>query len=142
DSNSNEEVAYVLKRVGLEYLIEKLDENALWDQTLSGGEKQRVAFARILLHKPDIVVLDEATSALDPNSQLTLMQLLTDQPEMTVLSVGHRPELESSHTRKIELARRSGGARLVRDVDLAEPSGQIVLRWFRRWSGRAYHPAS
>jgi hypothetical protein len=69
------------------------------------------------------------------------MQLLTDQPHMTV-SVGHRPKLESSHTRKIELARRSGGTRLVRDIDLTEPSGQLVRRWFRRWSGRAYRPAS
>ena len=89
-----EEVAEAFKRVGLEHLVDKLDEDAPWDQTLSGGEKQRVAFARILLHKPDIVVLDEATSALDPKSQVKLMELLTDQPDMTLLSVGHRPELE------------------------------------------------
>ena len=62
---------------------------------LSGGEKQRVAFARILLHKPDIVVLDKATSALDPKSQVRLMELLTNQPSMTLLSTGHRPELEA-----------------------------------------------
>ena len=65
------------KRVGLEHLIDKLDEEAPWDQTLSGGEKQRLAFARILLHKPDIVVLDEATAALDPKSQDKLMELLS-----------------------------------------------------------------
>jgi putative ATP-binding cassette transporter len=142
DSKHLDEIADVFKRVGLEYLIDKLDEEAPWDQTLSGGEKQRVAFARILLHKPDIVVLDEATSALDPKSQMVLMQLLTDQPAMTLLSVGHRPELESFHTRKIELARSRDGARLVRDLDLAEPAGHVVRRWFRRWSGRAYRPAS
>ena len=46
-----------------------------WDQTLSGGEKQRLAFARIFLHNPDIIVLDEATAALDPESQDKLMKL-------------------------------------------------------------------
>ena len=94
DSRSQEEVAEAFKRVGLDQLVDKLDDDAPWDQTLSGGEKQRVAFARILLHKPDIVVLDEATSALDIKSQVKLMELLTDQPDMTLLSVGHRPELE------------------------------------------------
>ncbi len=142
DSKSQEEVAEAFKRVGLDQLVDKLDDDAPWDQTLSGGEKQRVAFARILLHKPDIVVLDEATSALDIKSQVKLMELLTDQPEMTLLSVGHRPELESFHTRKIELARRRDGAKLVRDVELGEPTGQVMRRLLRRWSGRAYRPAT
>jgi putative ATP-binding cassette transporter len=142
DSRSQEEVAEAFKRVGLDQLVDKLDDDAPWDQTLSGGEKQRVAFARILLHKPDIVVLDEATSALDIKSQVKLMELLTDQPDMTLLSVGHRPELESFHTRKIELARRTDGAKLVRDVELGEPTGQAMRRLLRRWSGRAYRPAT
>ena len=142
DSKSIEEVAEAFKRVGLEHLVDKLEEDAPWDQTLSGGEKQRVAFARILLHKPDIVVLDEATSALDPKSQVRLMELLTDQPKMTLLSIGHRPELEAFHTRKIELARRGKSAKLVRDFELAEPAKNIVRRWMRNWTGTAYRPAS
>ena len=132
----------MFKLVGLEHLADKLDEDAPWDQTLSGGEKQRIAFARILLHKPDIVVLDEATSALDPKSQVKLMELLTDQPKMTLLSIGHRPELEAFHTRKIELARRGKSAKLVRDVELVEPSKNIMRRWMRRLTGTAYRPAS
>jgi putative ATP-binding cassette transporter len=90
-------VTAAFKLVGLETLVDKLDKEGPWDQTLSGGEKQRLAFARILLHKPDIVVLDEATAALDPDSQNKLMELLVDQPEITLLSVGHRPELEPFH---------------------------------------------
>jgi vitamin B12/bleomycin/antimicrobial peptide transport system ATP-binding/permease protein len=119
-SRSLEDVAAAFKQVGLGHLAGKLDEDAPWDQTLSGGEKQRLAFARILLHNPDIVVLDEATAALDPKSQVQLMQLLVDREGMTLLSVGHRPELEAFHTRKIELERRRGGAKLVRDIELVE----------------------
>jgi len=41
-----------------------------------GGEKQRLAFARIFLHQPNIIVLDEATAALEPDSADYLMHLL------------------------------------------------------------------
>jgi putative ATP-binding cassette transporter len=133
DSRSVEDVATAFKQVGLEALVDKLDAEGFWDQTLSGGEKQRLAFARILLHNPDIVVLDEATAALDPKSQDKLMNLLVDRPEITLLSVGHRPELEPFHTRKITLERRPEGAKLVRDVELSNESlRQMVRRWMRR----------
>jgi vitamin B12/bleomycin/antimicrobial peptide transport system ATP-binding/permease protein len=132
-SRSVEDVATAFKQVGLETLVDKLDAEGFWDQTLSGGEKQRLAFARILLHKPDIVVLDEATAALDPKSQDKLMDLLVARPEITLLSVGHRPELEPFHTRKITLERRPEGAKLVRDVELpSESLRQMVWRWMRR----------
>jgi vitamin B12/bleomycin/antimicrobial peptide transport system ATP-binding/permease protein len=136
ESRSVEDVADAFKQVGLEHLTQKLDEDAPWDQTLSGGEKQRLAFARILLHKPDIVVLDEATAALDPKSQVKLMQLLVDLPDITLLSVGHRPELEAFHTRKIELERRQDGAKLVRDVELLEPAHRALWRRLRQYARR------
>ena len=101
--------------VGLEHLVEKLDdEDGQWDRTLSGGEQQRLAFARLFLHKPDIVVMDEATSALDPESQAMLMEKLAERlPKTAIISVGHRPELEAFHERKVNLVRREGGAKLV-----------------------------
>jgi putative ATP-binding cassette transporter len=128
ESRSVEEVTEALKHVGLEHLIERIDEEAPWDQTLSGGEKQRLAFARIFLHNPDIIVLDEATAALDPNSQDKLMALLTKRPEETTLvSVGHRPELEAFHSRKIVLERRRGAAKLVSDIKLVRKPGRPRL---------------
>lgn len=133
DSRSVEEVAEAFRLVGLGNLTEKLDEDGNWDQTLSGGEKQRLAIARILLYRPDIVVLDEATAALDPESQDALMQLITSLENVTVISVGHRPELEAFHTRKIVLARKEGGARLIDDIDMSRDRiGRQMLGWMRR----------
>ncbi|MBB2752575.1 UNVERIFIED_ORG: putative ATP-binding cassette transporter [Rhizobium aethiopicum] len=106
-------------KVGLDYLNDRIEEDAPWDQTLSGGEKQRLAFARLLLHTPDIIVLDEATSALDEKSQDKMMQMVIEElPEVTIVSVAHRAELEVFHSRKITLERREGGAKLVSDIDL------------------------
>jgi putative ATP-binding cassette transporter len=129
------EVAEALKRVGLEHLVDRIDEDAPWDQTLSGGEKQRLAFARIFLHKPDIIILDEATAALDPESQDNLMELLSRQPDNTALvSVGHRPELEAFHNRKVVLERRKGGAKLVSDIKLVKRKSRrrLISRFLRK----------
>jgi vitamin B12/bleomycin/antimicrobial peptide transport system ATP-binding/permease protein len=129
-SKSVAEVAKTFRLVGLGHLAKQIDEEGPWDQTLSGGEKQRLAFARILLHRPDIIVLDEATSALDPESQDKLMELLTKElGATTIVSVGHRPELEAFHNRKIVLERRSGGAKFVTHIRLR---GRRFLRRWRR----------
>ena len=109
DEVSEEAIVEALKLVGLEHLVERLDEEIPWEQTLSGGEKQRLAFARLLIHRPDLIVLDEATSALDPPSQEALMQLLTERLHATLVSVGHRPELEAFHERKLVLEAHAGG---------------------------------
>ena len=113
------------------------DEEKPWDQTLSlsGGEKQRLAFARLFLHNPDIVVLDEATLALDAKGQDNLMEsLIKELPGATLVSVAHRAELEDFHNRKIVLATRKGGAKLVRDIDLVprKSKERLLGRWLRR----------
>ena len=116
---SAEEVTKALQKVGLGHLVEYLDEEGPWDQILSGGEKQRLAFARILLHRPDIIILDEATAALDPRSGNQLMELLSQEfEEATVVSISHRSELEHFHSRKIVLQRGRGGAKIASDVYL------------------------
>jgi ABC-type sugar transport system ATPase subunit len=83
----------------------------------------------------DIIVLDEATSALDPKSQDALMQLLSDEMKsLTLISVGHRPELEQFHSRKLVLERRRGGAKLVSDITLLRRPGKprLIRRWLKR----------
>ncbi|MFS8113696.1 ABC transporter ATP-binding protein/permease [Rhizobium jaguaris] len=126
-----DEIKAALDKVGLDYLNDKIEEDAPWDQTLSGGEKQRLAFARLLLHNPDIIVLDEATSALDEKSQDKMMEMVIQElPRVTIISVAHRAELEAFHSRKITLERREGGAKLVSDVDLVPRKRRrnLVLR--------------
>src|SRR6185312_11318214 len=93
-----DDVKAALKSVGLDQLMDRINDDAPWDQTLSGGEKQRIAFARLLIHKPHIIVMDEATSALDRQSQENLMNLVHEKlPETTIVSVGHRAELAAFH---------------------------------------------
>jgi len=130
-------VRELLETVGLGYLVKHLDEEAPWNRTLSGGECQRLAFVRLLLHQPDIVVMDEATSALDPPSQEHLMTLVAERlPHTAIVSIAHRPELEAFHHRKLVFERRPGGSRLVGDsVLLPPPTGLFsrIVAWLRRF---------
>ncbi|MFG3596984.1 ABC transporter ATP-binding protein/permease [Bradyrhizobium sp. RDI18] len=133
-----EQICDALHKVGLDHLKEKIEEEGPWDQTLSGGEKQRLAFARLLLHNPDIVVLDEATSALDEKSQDRMMEIVIKElPNATIVSVAHRAELEAFHSRKIVLERRKGGAKLVSDVDLIprKDKRRLLGRFLRHRKG-------
>jgi putative ATP-binding cassette transporter len=107
---SKEVIEDALRRCGLAHLVPRIDEEDNWDGILSGGEKQRLAFARLLVNPPDIVIMDEATSALDEESQARMMEFLrSDLAHATVLSVTHRPGLEEFFDREINLV-RTGGA--------------------------------
>jgi putative ATP-binding cassette transporter len=134
-------VRELMTTVGLGYLVDHLDEESPWNRILSGGECQRLAFVRLMLHQPDIVVMDEATSALDPASQEHLMTLLAERlPNTALVSIAHRPELEAFHHRKLVFERRPGGARLVGDsVLLPPPHGFLprIIDWLRRFPSPA-----
>lgn len=110
---TEEDLREALHEVGLDHLRGRLDEEERWDQILSGGEQQRVAFARTLIHKPDWIFMDEATSALDEAGQENVMNLLLEKlPDTAVVSIGHRPGLELFHTRELELQPGKNGAEL------------------------------
>ncbi|QKX00109.1 ABC transporter ATP-binding protein/permease [Agrobacterium sp. CGMCC 11546] len=139
ESWTSEEIGAALDKVGLGQLKEKIEDEAPWDQTLSGGEKQRLTFARLLLNAPDIIVMDEATAALDEKSQDKMMQTVIEElPDATIISVAHRAELEAFHSRKITLERRDGGAKLVSDIELIPRkarAGSMLRRMVKRKNG-------
>ena len=95
-----------LRAVGLPELVDHLDEEANWALRLSIGEQQRLAFARVLLARPEVVFLDEATSALDEPAEMSLYRVLRDASwRPTIVSVGHHGSLRRFHDVVVDLAR-------------------------------------
>ncbi len=101
---SDESLRGILLLCGMASLAERLDEARLWAHVLSLGEQQRLAFARILLQKPQWVFMDEATSALDEPAEGHLYEMLIEElPQTAIISVGHRSSLLQYHEQRLEL---------------------------------------
>ena len=103
-SISDEELVAALEDVALGHLTARLNETQDWSKTLSPGEQQRIAFARVLLHKPRVIFLDESTSALDEGNEYSLYRLIrTRLPESIVVSVTHRDTVRQHHGMHLRL---------------------------------------
>jgi putative ATP-binding cassette transporter len=101
--HSDESVRTTLGQVGLAHFAGDLERSENWAQVLSGGEQQRLAFARALLTRPDWLFLDEATASLPEADQDRLYRLLKDElKRTTIVSVGHRESLAAHHKRRLE----------------------------------------
>lgn len=99
---SDDEVREALRAVGLPQLTEELGRRENWAQVLSGGEQQRLAFARALLAQPDWLFLDEATASLPEDAQDALYRLVRERlPRTTLVSIGHRASLAVHHRRHL-----------------------------------------
>ena len=80
----------------------RLAEATNWSLVLSGGEQQRIAFARALLYRPEWLFLDEATSALDEAAERKMYDLLKQRlPATTLISVAHRQTVAAFHDRQL-----------------------------------------
>jgi putative ATP-binding cassette transporter len=100
DTFSDDAVREALEQVGLGELASRLDESANWEQQLSASEEQRLAFARVLLQKPDWIFLDKATSALDEVSAQKLHERLQQLlPNASIVSIADRPGIVKDHER-------------------------------------------
>jgi vitamin B12/bleomycin/antimicrobial peptide transport system ATP-binding/permease protein len=125
-SLSDEQLLEILEQVHLPQLAERvggLDAVQDWEKLLSVGEQQRLAFGRVLVHKPGIVILDEATSALDNGNEESLYGRLRESGT-TLISVAHRAAVLRHHTHVLRLA--GGGAWEVHEASGYQFDGQVA----------------
>lgn len=100
---TNDELKQALNSALLPGLVDQLDQAAAWSQTLSGGEQQRLAVARVLLKKPRWVFADEATSALDEAAENSIYKALVahvNKANGAIVSIAHKPSVAAFHGRR------------------------------------------
>jgi cell division transport system ATP-binding protein len=97
-----EDVPQILEIVGLG------DRQHKFPHELSGGEQQRVAMARALIHKPTVIIADEPTGNLDPTSSLEIMQLLLKINKLgtTVILASHDKEIVNKAAKRVIVLER------------------------------------
>ncbi len=135
DAYGTAEIAAALERVGLGEFAPALDREERWDRLMSLGQQQRLAFARLLLHRPDWVFLDEATGALDVENQARVMSMFAEElAGTTIVSIAHRQSLEPFHGRALQLVATDEGARL-RRRGRAKPERPAWVGWLMRRRG-------
>jgi putative ATP-binding cassette transporter len=84
-----DDINSALRRVGLGEWAGHLGVVENWEAVLSLAQRQRLSFARMLLHRPDWIFLSEATNALDGVAQREMAELLVKEfPSATVVAVG------------------------------------------------------
>ena len=107
------DVVRVLADTGLAHLTPRLDLVERWDQVLGNGERQRLCLARVLIHKPEVVVLDDALAALDEAAQESLEAVIAARlPKATLISLSQRPRPEAGRIMRFELVRGDSWAQV------------------------------
>lgn len=105
EERSDDELMEILKLVKLEYLPAReggWETKKQWKDVFSGGEKQRVMFARILYKHPKFAVIDEGTSAVSSDVEGLLYETCK-KFDITLITISHRPSLLRYHTAQLKL---------------------------------------
>ncbi|CAA0836547.1 ABC transporter D family member 2- chloroplastic [Striga hermonthica] len=102
---TTDDLVQVLKDVRLSYILSRFDLDSMyeWSSVLSIGEQQRLAFARLLLSRPNLALLDESTSALDETNEAHLYKLI-EAAGITYVSIGHRRTLYEHHKNVLHIS--------------------------------------
>ncbi len=123
-----------LDATGAGALTTRLQDVSRWDQTLSATERQRLAFARVLLQKPDIIILEDALAPFDEIAQAKLLDaLLGGCPGSTIVAVGVRASLTQRFDRFLYLQKGATGGSILVETDAA---GQPALSVVGGYEGR------
>jgi vitamin B12/bleomycin/antimicrobial peptide transport system ATP-binding/permease protein len=107
-------VTTALERVGLSHLLAALDHDGRWDKDLSLEEQQRLAFARLLLHRPRWVLLSDALGALDEEQRQSMLAIFEHElADTAVVSIGRSPATNGFYDRTLYFRRLDESATLV-----------------------------
>jgi putative ATP-binding cassette transporter len=91
-------------------LSSALDRSANWDNELTGDEAQRLAFARLLLHKPRWICIDQALDSLDEGDCKIILALFDNElAQAGVINLGHRDLSEGFSTHRLRLIKMPEG---------------------------------
>ena len=107
---TDEDLIEILKLLQIDNIVEReggWDVEREWRDALSGGDKQRIAMARLFYHKPKYAILDECTSAVTLDIERIMYEHATSLG-ITMLTVSHRPSLWKYHSHVLQYDGQGG----------------------------------
>jgi putative ATP-binding cassette transporter len=124
---ASQDFAKALGRLGLAHLAQDLDRVARWSYDLSSEEQQKLAFARLLLHKPRWVLIDEAIDLLNDDSREIVFDVFNvELADTAILNIGRADTEHGFFSRVLHLLKQAQGPRLAPCACARQPVPQTL----------------